>query len=59
MTMSIEEIENGFITRKSYDVQYQIGEKVDYAYFTQKWYTKKNPMKLDIPKEKSLADKLD
>ena len=59
--ISVEEIENGFVIRKSYDIEYQneMGEK-NYGYFTKKWYSKKNPMKIDDMEEKEtpLEDKL-
>ncbi|ALN97274.1 hypothetical protein BOX09_gp28 [Flavobacterium phage Fpv1] len=58
--ISVKEIENGFILRKSYDIKYQIGDDNNYEYFNKEWYSKENPLKITMPKEeKSLADKLD
>lgn len=58
--ISVKEIENGFILRKSYDIKYQIGDDNSYEYFNKEWYSKENPLKIIMPKEeKSLADKLD
>ena len=60
--VSVEEIENGFILRKSYDIQWCTAEApgdTKYDYFTKKWYSKENPIKITMPKEKSLADKLE
>ncbi len=59
--ISIEEIENGFIVRKSYDIQYNnIEGGKDYAYFTKTYYSKENPMTLKIEdKDVPLEDKLD
>ena len=59
-TISVKEIENGFILRKSYDIKYTLGTDNNYEYFTKEWWSKKNPLKITMPKEeKSLADKLD
>lgn len=57
-SINVEEIENGFIVRKSYDIKYQIGERIDYAYHNKKWYSKKNPLKVEM-KEIPLEDKFD
>jgi len=60
-SISVEEIENGFILRKSYDIQWASLESptdTKYEYFTKKWYSKENPIQITMPKEKSLADKL-
>ena len=58
--ISVEEIENGFVIRKSYDIEYQTDERKDYAYYTKKWFSKKNPMQIaDVEKETPLEDKLD
>lgn len=60
-TISVREIENGFVLRKSYDIKYMIGDESQYEYFTKEWYSKENPLKITLPKEKekSLAEKLD
>ena len=55
----VEEIENGYIVCKSYDIEYQLDERKDYSYYNKKWYSKDNPLKIIEPKEKSLAEKLD
>jgi hypothetical protein len=55
----VEEIENGFIVIKSYDIQYQVGDNKDYGYYHKKWYSETNPLKIDIDDEaeqKYLAD---
>ena len=60
--MNVEEIENGFILSKCYDIEYITADgNNDYLYYTKKWYTKDNPMTVTLPKEKdlSLAEKLD
>ena len=59
VNISVREIENGFILRKSYDIKYMVGDDTQYEYFTKEWYSKENPLKINMPKEKSLAEKLD
>lgn len=59
VNISVKEIENGFILRKSYDIKYMVGDDTQYEYLTKEWYSKDNPLKINMPKEKSLADKLD
>lgn len=59
-TISVREIENGFILRKSYDIKYTLGDDSNYEYFSKEWWSKENPLTITMPKEeKSLADKLD
>lgn len=57
---SIEEIENGFLIRKSYDLKWTSadGENSNYEYFTKTWYTEKNPITYTEDEEIALADKL-
>lgn len=59
--ISVREIENGFLIRKSYDIQWspQGSSETKYDYFCKEWYQKENPVKINLPKEKSLAEKLD
>ncbi len=59
--LSVEEIENGFLLRKSYDIKWTNGEDdaSNYDYFTRTWFSKDNPIQITMPDEsKSLADKL-
>lgn len=59
-SMNVKEIENGFILRKEYSIKYLLkdGDDTQYDYITKEWFTKDNPIKIDVPKEKSLIDKL-
>ena len=59
--ISVREIENGFILRKSYDIKWQDSKGEDhYEYFTKEFYSEENPVTIIQPEEeKSLADKLD
>ena len=58
-SINVEEIENGYILRKSYDIKWvnEEGES-QYEYFTRSWFSKTNPITVNMP-TKSLADKLD
>lgn len=61
-SITVEEIENGFILRKSYDIKYKDESgNIQYDYFTKKWFSKDNPMQIDESKmeEETLADKFD
>lgn len=61
ISIRVKEIENGFIISKTYDIRYKHPNSDDtgYEYFTKEWYSKTNPLKINLPKEtKSLADKL-
>jgi hypothetical protein len=52
--ISIREIENGFLMRKSYDIKYTLDGQNDYLYYTEETYYKADPT---APKEKMmLAD---
>jgi hypothetical protein len=59
--ITVREIENGFVIKKSYDIQWSPEESTDtkYDYFCKEWYQKENPVKINMPKDKSLAEKLD
>jgi len=52
--VSVEEIENGFLICKSYDVNYQVKDQKDYMYFTKKIFSETNPLKIE--EDKMLAD---
>ena len=55
--ITVEEIENGFIVSKSFDISYTIGDKNDYLYYTKKAYFKENPIKIED--NKMLAEYFD
>jgi hypothetical protein len=58
-TVTIEEIENGFIVSSNFDIRYKLpdSEHTEYAYYTKKWYSKENPVEINVSSEdKSLAD---
>lgn len=50
-----EEIENGFLVSKNYDVSYEVNGNRDYAYYSKKWYSKEDPLTITL-NDKSLAD---
>jgi len=62
-SVRVEEIENGFIISKSYDIKYQIlgNDDTSYEYFTKQWYSKENPLAdtMEEEDEPSLADKFE
>jgi len=54
----IEEVENGWLISKNYDVTYEKPGKEggrEYAYFTKKWYSKEDPLEIKLNNE-SLSD---
>lgn len=58
--MTVEEIENGYIIIKRFEIKYQIaGGDTDWQYFTKKWFTKDNPVEIDesVAEDIDLADK--
>jgi len=60
--LNVEEIENGFLLRKSYDIKWTgpDSDGSNYEYFTRTWFSKDNPIEINMPDDsKSLADKLD
>lgn len=45
--------------RKTYDIKWTTSEgNSNYEYFTKTWHSAKNPITIDLPKEKTLAEKL-
>lgn len=63
--IQVEEIQNGFILRKTKDIQYKAmgSDHTDYMYIEKKWYSKENPMSIkmgdDEDQEEDLADKFE
>ena len=58
VSVTVEEIENGFLVSKSTEVKYEYDKRTDYSYHTKKYFAKDNPLELDMEKisDKSLAD---
>ena len=55
---TVEEIENGYIIRKSYDIKWKKDDDgTNYDYITKSWYSEKNPISID--EDLTLADKFD
>lgn len=48
VSISIEQISNGFITSKTYDIKYKTpgSDNSDYCYHTDKFYTEENPIQV-------------
>lgn len=57
VNIRVEEIENGFIVRKGYEIHWQdiAGEK-HWDNFDKKWYSKTNPITISTPKDMNLSD---
>ena len=57
VSITIEEIENGFLVCKSTEIKYEYDKRTDYQYHTKKYFAKENPLNIDMEKfnEKSLA----
>lgn len=60
-SITVEEIENGFLVSKSIEAKYQTEKGTDYSYTTKKYFAKENPLEIDMEKfgEKTLADNFD
>lgn len=58
VSLSVEEIENGYLVLKSTEIKYQYDGRTDYSYNTKKWFSKDNPLEIDMEaiEDKSLAD---
>ena len=58
VSVTVEEIENGYLVSKSTEVKYEYEKKTDYSYNTKKYYSKENPLDINL-NNLSLADKID
>jgi hypothetical protein len=56
-SIRVEEIENGYIVCKSYDIKYTLNGDTDYLYYTKKVFSKDNPIQVD--EDKMLAEYFD
>lgn len=58
VSITVEEIENGFLVCKSSEVKYEHDKRTDYCYYTKKFFAKENPLDIDLSKieDKTLAD---
>lgn len=48
--VSVREIENGYIVRKSYDIEYSLNGEKNWLYTTKEHYSTENPVKISVPK---------
>lgn len=57
-----EQIENGFLISKNYDITYEEGagdnKRTGYCYYTKKWFSKVDPLTITL-NDKALADAFD
>lgn len=60
ITTTTEQIENGFLVCKNYDISWTMGKNGNsgYSYYSKKWYTKTDPLEVKLT-DKSLADAFD
>ena len=58
VSVTVEEIENGYLVCKSTEVKYEYEKRTDYSYNTKKYYSKENPLDINLD-NLSLADKVD
>lgn len=55
ITTSTEEIENGWLISKNFDISYEVKGEKRWTYFSKKWYSKTDPLSIKVT-DKSLAD---
>ena len=50
VSITVEEIENGFLICKTSNIKYQKKDKdyTDYSYVTKKYFAKENPLEIDM-----------
>ena len=53
VSLSVEEIENGFLISKNTEIKYQFDGRTDYSYNTKKWFSVDNPLEIDEKKLKT------
>lgn len=50
VSITVEEIENGFLISKSTEIKYKDNNKTGYSYNTKKFFSKDNPLELKMDK---------
>lgn len=58
VTTSTEQIENGWLICKNYDIKYQINGDTNWSYYSKKWYSKTDPLEVKLT-DASLADEFE
>lgn len=56
--VTVREIENGYIVRKSYDIEYTLNGEKNYLYTTKEHYSLENPVKISVPKTNKVKTNL-
>jgi len=56
-TITVREIENGFVVSKNFDISYKLkgSDHNEYMYYTKEWFSPTNPVEIKS-KDKQLAD---
>lgn len=57
VSITVEEIENGYLLCKHTEIKYEYDKKVDYSNNTKRYYSKENPLDIKLDSLK-LADKI-
>jgi hypothetical protein len=50
-----EQIENGWLISKNFDISYEVKGERNYSYYSKRWYSKTDPLEVKIT-DVSLAD---
>lgn len=58
ITTSTEQIENGYLVCKNYNVKYEVKGETNWTYYSKKWFSKTDPLTITI-NDKSLSDAFD
>jgi hypothetical protein len=53
-----EEIENGWLISKNFDISYEYKGEKEWAYYSKKWYSKTDPLTIKLNDE-ALADEFE
>lgn len=58
VSISVREIENGFVISKSFEIKYNLPNKTDseYFYLTKEFFSENNPLDKALEDNKMLAD---
>lgn len=58
VSVTVEEIENGFLVCKNTEVKYEHEKRTDWSYINKKFFSKTNPLEIDMAslEDKTLAD---
>lgn len=58
ISTSTEQIENGWLISKNYDISYEVKGEKRWTYYSKKWFSKTDPLEVKVT-DKSLAEEFD